>query len=629
MLVGDDQKRQVQEATDIVALIGEQVALRPRGHEFLGLCPFHDDHNPSMHVSPAKQIYKCFVCGAGGDAFSFVVNYHKMTFPEALRHLADRAGIKLKPVRGLRSALDEASTTDRDRIAAANDKAMHFFQAALRHPEVGRLARDYLAARHINAEMIAAFALGYAPDAWDKLAQTATSKGWPLPGLEAAGLIARRDTGAGHYDKLRHRLIFPILDSLGRPIAFGGRRIRDEDEPKYLNSPETALFIKSSTLYGLHRAKKPIIDSRTAIIVEGYTDVIACHQMGVTNVVATLGTALTPRHVQELRRFADQVILVFDADEAGQKAADRALEIFLAEDMDVAIAVLGGGKDAGELLGREDGLQQWQAAIQAAQDALTYQFHRVSRQFQGAQTVTGRQRVIETYLRSLAAAGLARQSPLRAAVVRQRIASLLGMSESTASDLLRQTAPPIRPRPAAQDAAVAPPGPLEDAETAARIRRLRIAGLQLIGCLVREPSFFHQSLADGQPFDEAVSALRLVSPGLARLCTWLTDRIRAGARWTLASLLTELQAEGQAELVALVTDAEAQAAARPQGRGERTAAVLRDVVATLAAAHRDRQYQALQQSLATDASDAVLAAAWHDNRTRSGPVPRRMPRPLP
>lgn len=628
MLVGEDQKRQVQEATDIVALIGEQVALRPKGREFLGLCPFHDDHNPSLHVSPTKQIYKCFVCGAGGDVFSFVVNYHKMTFPEALRHLADRAGIKLKPLKGFRADAQEAAATERQRLVTANEQAMQFFQAALRHEEVGKVARQYIAARHINAEMVAAFGLGYAPDAWDKLAQAAAKKGWPVAELELAGLLAKRD-GGGYYDKLRHRIIFPILDSLGRPIAFGGRRVREEDEPKYLNSPETALFNKSATLYGLHRAKKPIIDSRTAIIVEGYTDVIACHQMGFRNVVATLGTALTSRHVQELRRYAEKVVLVFDADDAGQKAADRALEIFLAEEMDVAIAVLGSGKDAGELLGREDGPQQWRAAVDAATDALTYQFNRVSRQFEGTTTVTGRQRVIEAYLRSLISAGLARQSPVRAAVVRQRIAELLGISEATASSLLQQAAPVTRPRPASQVAPTPMVGRLEDTQTTATIRRLRTAGLQLLGCLVREPSLFQQTLADGQRLQEVIDSSALNSQALARLYDWLLPRLKAGENWTLASLLSDLQAEGEAELVSLVTDAEAQVEELTQGQSEKLAALLKDVAATLAAARRDQQYQSLQETVSTDATDAALAAAWQDNRLRSGPIPRRMPRPRP
>lgn len=627
MRVGEDQKRQVQEATDIVALIGEQVALRPRGREFLGLCPFHDDHHPSMHVSPAKQIYKCFVCGAGGDVFSFVINYHKMTFPEALRYLAERAGIKLKPAKGLRVS-DEDATSERDRLYAANERAMRFFQAALRHEEIGAAARNYLASRHINDQMIAAFALGYAPDAWDKLAQASAKKGWPAADLERAGLLAKRD-GGGYYDRLRHRIIFPILDSLGRPIAFGGRRIREEDEPKYLNSPETALFNKSVTLYGLHRAKKPIIDSRTAIVVEGYTDVIACHQMGFCNVVATLGTALTPRHVQELRRYAERVVLVFDADEAGQQAADRALEIFLTEDMDVGLAVLGGGKDAGELLGREDGRRQWQAAIDAAQDALTYQFRRVARQFEDAETVTGRQRVIEAYLRSLSGVGLARQSPVRAAVIRQKIAGLLGISEATASDLLRQASKTARPHPTPQVAAAPIVGRLEDAGTAATIRRLRIAGLQLVGCLVREPSLFHQPLASGQKLEEVLDSSALNSPALARLYDWLLPRLKAGESWTLAGLLTELQAEGQSDLVGLVTDAEGQVEQLTEGRHDKVAALLKEVAATLTADRHEQQYRSLQQSASRDATDAVLAAAWQHNRARSGPIPRRMPRPRP
>ena len=327
MAVQEDQKIQVQQATDIVRLIGEQVSLRPKGKEFAGLCPFHDDKNPSMFVSPAKQIYKCFSCGAGGDVFTFVTQYHKMTFPEALSFLAERAGIRLE-ARGGRGG-GEAKQGERGRISQANTLAVGFFRALYRHAEHGRSGREYVAKRGISPEMVEAFEIGYAPDRWDGLSMTIAQKNWDLGAFELAGLVKARERGgepasgeaSGHYDRLRHRLIFPIFDAIGRPIAFGGRKLREADEPKYLNSPETALFNKSATLYGLHLAKKPIIDSRTAVIVEGYTDVIACHQAGVRNVVATLGTALTAEHVRELRRYAEQVVLVFDGDAAVRKPA--------------------------------------------------------------------------------------------------------------------------------------------------------------------------------------------------------------------------------------------------------------------------------------------------------------------
>jgi DNA primase len=341
----DDAKRRLLQSTDLVRLIGEQITLRPKGREFVALCPFHEDANPSMYVSPAKQIYKCFACGAGGDAFSFVMDYHKMTFPEAMKYLADREGIELPRASGA-GGTGEASGGDdlRQRMRQANDHAARFYRRQI-DADAGVPAREHLRRRGITDEMVEAFGIGYAPDQWDALARAVARHKLDRQAFVATGLIAERHDGST-YDRLRHRLVFPIFDAIGRAIAFGGRRLADSslDDPtseaKYLNSPETPLFNKSATLFGLHQAKKPIIDSRTAIIVEGYTDVIAAHQAGIRNVVATLGTALTRQHASELKRYCDQVIVVFDADEAGQKAADRALEVFFTEPVDVKIATL-------------------------------------------------------------------------------------------------------------------------------------------------------------------------------------------------------------------------------------------------------------------------------------------------
>jgi DNA primase len=465
MAIRDDLKEKVQAATDIVRLIGEQVALRPKGREFVGLCPFHDDKSPSMFVNPAKQIYKCFSCGAGGDAFSFQMNYHKMTFPEAIRHLAERAGIAIEDDRS--TGAGDGRPSDRKRIAAANEQALGFFRTLLKHPEHGRIARDYIDKRGISPQMVTDFQVGYAPDRWDGLATMVGGKGWDRQAFELAGLLKPRREGNGVYDALRHRLIFPICDSLGRPIAFGGRKLRDEDEPKYLNSPETVLFNKSRTLYGLHLAKKDIIASRTAVIVEGYVDVIACHQAapgGVRNVVATLGTALTAEHVAELRRYAERVVLIFDADAAGEKAADRAVELFLTGDLDVCIAELphgpGGAKmDPGEMLFLEEGPDLWLGAISAAKDALEYQFDRVRRQLDAASGVTGRQRVAEEFLTRVGQMGIARSGSLRRALVIQRLAGLLHMGEAQIDGLLKAAAPrtrPPRPLPPPADASAKP-----------------------------------------------------------------------------------------------------------------------------------------------------------------------------
>lgn len=653
MAVRDDQKEQVQQATDLVRLIGEQVALRPKGREFAGLCPFHDDKNPSMFVSPAKQIYKCFSCGAGGDAFSFVMNYHKMTFPEALKYLAERAGIVLQttsPRGGSAgdSAQGEAGRSDRQRIAAANAQAVEFYQALYRHSEHGKLAREYVAKRGISPEMVEAFQLGYAPDRWDGLALTVHSKNWDERGFELAGLISHRrgeNADGSLYDRLRHRLIFPIFDAIGRPIAFGGRKLREEDEPKYLNSPETAIFNKSATLYGLNLAKKPIIDARTAVIVEGYTDVIACHQAGACNVVATLGTALTAEHVRELRRYADKVVLVFDADEAGQKAADRAVELFLTGELDVAIAVLptgpGGAKmDPAELMSQPTGLEQFQAATTEARDALSYQFNRVRDQVENAGTVTAQQKIVEAYVNQLGQLGLSRLGGVRRALVVQRLAELLRMAEGQVSEMLsRAAARNTRPAPVAPArASEAAPGPESELDIAGsipapRLRALRSAERQIIGCLIRQNELFHHTLADGRTFDEAITPGDVVDRQNRRLFSLVHDCLAEGRSLSLAQLLGELAEAGEEPLTRLLTDADAEVDKAVGAASEGLAEVLNAAADALLAYHHEAQYERTRAALGADDThgqsspdQARLLRELIEHR-RANPSPVRIARP--
>lgn len=605
----DDQKLEVQQATDIVRLIGEQIALKPRGKEFLGLCPFHDDKNPSMHVSPAKQIYKCFSCSAGGDVFSFVMNYHKMTFPEALKLLADRAGIKLVQAHGPADRGHEEGPTDRQCIADANAKAIGFFRALYRHGEHGQIARAYVEKRRISPEMIEAFQIGYASDRWDGLVMMIQEKNWDRRAFELAGLVSPRTNGQGLYDRLRHRLIFPIFDAIGRPIAFGGRKLREEDEPKYLNSPETPLFNKSATLYGLHLAKQPIINSKTAVIVEGYTDVIACHQAGIKNVVATLGTALTIQHVQTLRHFAEKVVLIYDGDEAGQKAADRAVEVFLTGSMDVAFAVLPDGLDPAELLELSDGVEQWNRAVAQSTDALDYQFRRVRSELESAQTVTGRQRVAEEYLTKLAQLGLEQMPMLRKAMVMPRLAELLHLSEQSIHDLLKRLAPVRR-----GGGASASPGatsdnavnnPLRDVAlslNSPKMKALVQAERHLIGCLLRQPDLFHQILADGGTLDETVTPAELLTASGKRLYERIYQRLCDGVETTMQSLLVEL-AETEADLTALVTQADADVEACVGEQSERILPLLQSAASAILAYHRELEYERTRQALADRGAD--------------------------
>lgn len=499
----DDAKVQVLTSTDIVRLIGEHVALTPRGREYLGLCPFHDDKNPSMHVSPAKQIYKCFSCGAGGDAFSFVMGYHKMTFPEALKFLAEKAGIKLPKFSGGSSDSGEASP--RQLIGKANSLAVEFFRSQLRDERIGKLARDYVHKRQISPQMVEAFRIGYAPDGWDGLVTHIRQHKLDRKGFELGGLISPRQSGDGFYDRLRHRLIFPIYDEMDRPIAFGGRKLREEDEPKYLNSPETPLFNKSATLFGLNLAKQTIAKTRTAIITEGYTDVIACHQYGVTNAVATLGTALTPQHATVLRRFCDKVILLFDGDEAGQKAADRALKVFFQEPIDIAIAILPDELDPADLLAKDDGLSRWNQCMAEAVDAMTFQFNRVRAEFDASDTLAGKQRVADGYLRTLIDLGFDNLDASRRGLVIARLAQMLHTDEKAMDAQVRKLVAASRPRPQLS----APANGQTAAQPSAHQRPTRLNAPQqaerhIIGCLLTRPAYFHAQMPDGRDFSESI-----------------------------------------------------------------------------------------------------------------------------
>lgn len=431
----NDDVRRVKDACDIVRIIGEHVALKPKGREFVGLCPFHSDSSPSMTVVPTKQIFHCFACGTGGDVLGFIQKYLKMEFRESLEYLAERSGVTLAPRTPQRrgTPLDDANApTSRADLLKACAFAQSFFQGILRHQEHGVGARGILTKRGVSDAMVSTFAIGASPDRWDGLFKTIASKNMAMRAFVDAGLLKPRDDGSA-YDALRHRIIFPIQDAAGRVIAFGGRRIRDEDDPKYLNSPETRLFSKSATLYALPQASRTIQSTGTAIITEGYMDAIACHQGGFANAVATLGTALTREHATILRRLCHTVVLLFDGDQAGQRAADRAAEIFFAETIDVRIATLAGftdAKDPDELLKREGGREVFRQVTERATDLLDYRFARLRERLSG-QGGAAMARAMDEELARLVELGLSRVPPVRQRMIIKRLAQLAGVDETT------------------------------------------------------------------------------------------------------------------------------------------------------------------------------------------------------
>jgi len=338
----DDIIGRVRDSIDIVDLVSGYVSLKKTGKNHTGLCPFHAEKTPSFSVNPDKQIFHCFGCGAGGDAFKFLELQEGLNFPEAVKKLAARAGITLPADSAFRGA-DKKTQDERKALLTIVADAALYYRKELDGP-AGSAARAYLKKRGVSDQVVQDFGLGFSRPEWDGLLKHLRQKGYTPGQIERAGLIVRRSEGEGHYDRFRGRLMFPIRDISGNVIAFGGR-VMDDSLPKYLNSSETPLYSKSNTLYCLDAAKEGGRKQGYFIIVEGYLDALACHQYGVRNAVATLGTALTEGHLRLMRRFADKLVLIFDPDPAGVRASLRGFDLFVASGMKVNVVSLPDGDD--------------------------------------------------------------------------------------------------------------------------------------------------------------------------------------------------------------------------------------------------------------------------------------------
>jgi len=338
--IPEDIIANVQNAASIVDVISEYVALKKTGKNFIGLCPFHADKKPSFTVSEEKQIFHCFGCGQGGNVFSFLIQYNNLSFPEAVGFVAQKYGIEI-PTRKM-SPTQKKELEERERLLKINKEAADYFRGVLSHPSSGKRAREYLSKRQMTPEVTERFMLGYAPQSWTGLTQYFSRRGVPLDDLQKAGLVVAKN--GRYYDRFRDRIIFPIVDIHKTVLGFGGRSL-DDSLPKYLNSPDTPVYHKSRTLYGLDVAKEACRQSGSVFIVEGYFDLLALHCHGIQSGVATLGTALTRQHVRIIKGYSRQMILVFDSDEAGIKAAERSLPLFLEEKVDAGILILPEGKD--------------------------------------------------------------------------------------------------------------------------------------------------------------------------------------------------------------------------------------------------------------------------------------------
>ncbi len=421
-------KKTVKAASDIVDVVSNYVPVITVGKTYKSICPFHNDTRPSMQIDRKWQNFHCWACGAKGDVFTFVEKYEKVNFMESLSILARRANIPL----------EEASPQDQHKLQLFETMrwAQLLYQECLLENEIAVPARSYLGTRHLAGATVRQFGLGFARIDGDWLVQQATAQNKNLELLHEVGLIAERDEGRGYYDRFRDRIMFPIRDPQGRTVGFGGRILPESPyasrAPKYYNSADTPLFNKSDLIYGIDLARHAGTTAGYLAVVEGYTDVMMAHQLGIANVVATMGTALNARHVMQLRRYVPRVVLVFDADDGGNTGVDRALEIFVGQDVELSIATLPDGLDPADLLAQPHGKERFLAALNSASDALEFKLQQLLSKNQNP-TIETTRRLLDSVLGIMA---LAPSVPNSASQLKQelmltRLAQRLGLDLKT------------------------------------------------------------------------------------------------------------------------------------------------------------------------------------------------------
>jgi DNA primase len=529
--LADDRIKLVKEANDIVDVVGGYVALRPAGATFKGLCPFHDDHRPSFDVDPRRQRYRCWSCGKYGDVLTFVQEHDRLTFREALELLAKRAGITL-------DQSDDPHAKTRAQLLDVVRWATQQYHECLLDSPLAEDARRYVGQRGLTGETVRRYELGFAPRSGEWLVGKAETAAISTELLEQVGLIAPRTERAGWYDRFRDRVLFPIRNTRGQPVAFGGRILPSSPlasrAPKYYNSSDTPLFIKSEHLYGLDQARHAADRAGYLAVVEGYTDVLMAHQMGILQVVATMGTALNGRHVRHLRRFAPRVVLVFDADAGGTTGVDRALEIFAGQDVDLRVATLPQGLDPCDMLVQQ-GAEPFKKVLESATDALEFKLERVLGERTHLSVEESRQ-AIDAVLGIIA---LAPPMPGHAGTVKAqlmigRIARRLGLKEETVWARLSE----LRDRKRGDGPAMAPRD--RDEVPAPRTARAAPEESQLVQVLLAEPALVSTARA-------ALSPDEIHHPGLRQLLVGLYNLDEMGDPPTLDQLRPRLDNVALAE----------------------------------------------------------------------------------
>ena len=509
-LIPEEAIRSIRESCSIVDVISDYVSLKKTGINHRGLCPFHSEKTPSFFVNESRQSFYCFGCSEHGDVFTFLMKRETMSFLEAVRHLAQRCGIAL-PERKL-SPQEAARLEEREEFFAINAEAARIYVELLQKDSRAERARQYLEGRGISAETIEAFEIGFAPDAWDTLAGQLRAKGISLEKAGEIGLLSSRKAG-GYYDRFRNRIIFPIRNNARQVIGFGGRII-DEGEPKYLNSPESPIYSKRGSLYGLPLASQEISRENRALVVEGYLDVITLHQAGIPNVVAALGTALSEQHIGLLRRYSNSIIMVFDADAAGEKAMVRSLEPFLDAQLAPRFIRLPEGDDPDSFV-KQNGTEKFKDYMDNAGLVLDYAIEKTIQNHALADPA-GKVAACDSALAILGKLS----DPLEKQLYIQRLAQRLGLQEQQVSSRMRGSRSGNAPGPEAQ-------------ESEKRSDFHKNAEKLILQLMIAHPGTA-ATISQSAILDD------FADPALQHLCRYILENSRDGGKFDLETLMNDV-----------------------------------------------------------------------------------------
>lgn len=475
-MIPKEKIEEVRERANIVSVISEYVPLTKRGANHIGLCPFHSEKTPSFTVSEEKKIYYCFGCNSTGNAITFVMKKDGIAFPDAVRLLARRYGVVISDEK-------KGPSGPQDLMLAALKTASEYFEKALAGP-AGKPARDYLEKRGYKGDILRQFGVGFAPNAWEGLAGYLKAKGVSADAAEKAGLIVKKEKG--FYDRFRSRVMFPITDPRGRVIGFGGRSLDDAGDagPKYLNSPESALFKKGTVFFGFYQAKEGIRKEGSAIIVEGYFDLMALHKNGFTNSVATMGTALTAEHIRALKGYAGAVYSLFDSDQAGRNAALRGLPLFLEEEMPCRAVILPTGKDPDEFLAAS-GAAAMKGAIEKAEPLMEFYLTDLRKKL-NFDTPEGKAKYLDGAVEYLSKVRNIAERGHYIAIM----ASTLGIAAGSIYEALKAPASP---------GSKSPGGVKEAAGTHALSRNTRLKELTILKVILKHPELYCAEIEEAVP----------------------------------------------------------------------------------------------------------------------------------